>query len=623
MSQEHEELRQWALTRAPGHYRRTCPYCSHTRKNSKLECLSTQVDHEKIMYRCWHCEEQGAVRLEPVKPKPVTYMDQRKQVHSNKAIKFIGQALDTLSINWLKSRGISEDTGKLYGAVAADAYFPTLQRETHAIAIPYYDNDKVIGHKLRSTVEKANVCQPALYTLCGLQNVDLEEEDHILICEGEPDMLSFAEAGVLNPTSVPNGASSFARNHASDEKANYGFLWPAKDLINKAKRVIIATDDDEPGEKLANELARRIGKHKCYRIFYPEGCKDANDVLLKKGKEALAECFDEAEPWPVAGLYEAARYFDEVDDLFINGYGDNVLTGLTPVDELYSLNRGLLTVITGVPGHGKSTFVDQLMINSARMNGSKFAICSFEKPAPEHIGQLSEMMTQKHFFDYDFGGQKMSKEELDGAKQFIHEHFKFLQQEDGAKSTIESVLERIKTAVFRWGIVGVVIDPFNYIAQPKNAESKTDWIDDILTQIRLCAQAYDLHIWFVAHPTKLPMDSNGNYSPPKGYSISGSAAWYSKPDFGLTIHKDPNEPGVVHIHNWKTRYAWMGKEGECTLLWDRMNHTYIASAMNDLPPMDFNYAQKDEYHGTHGHGDTGNIIPLESGSKTNPWNTRL
>ncbi len=153
-------------------------------------------------------------------------------------------------------------------------------------------------------------------------------------------MLSFAEAGISNPTSVPNGASSFARRTDNDEKTNYGFLWPSKDLITKAKRIIIATDDDEPGEKLANELARRIGRHKCYRIFYPEGCKDANDVLLKKGKQALAECFDNAEPWPVAGLYEASRYFSEVDDLFQNGYGDKVLTGLDPVDELECARPG-------------------------------------------------------------------------------------------------------------------------------------------------------------------------------------------------------------------------------------------------------------------------------------------
>ena len=84
---------------------------------------------------------------------------------------------------------------------------------------------------------------------------------------------------------------------------------------------------------------------------------------------------------------------------FEEGYGDRILTGMTPVDELYSCGPGLLTIITGIPSAGKSTFVDQLMINLARKYDGTFAICSFENPIHVHIAKLSEMLLQKHFFE--------------------------------------------------------------------------------------------------------------------------------------------------------------------------------------------------------------------------------
>ncbi len=159
------------------------------------------------------------------------------------------------------------------------------------------------------------------------------------------------------------------------------------------------------------------------------------------------------------------------------------------------------------------------------------------------------------------------------------------QQEDGAKATIDSIIERIKTAVFRWGVRGIVIDPYNYIERDKSAESETQFIDDILTKLKLLAGVYDLHIWFVAHPTKLQQDVDGNYSPPRGYSISGSASWYSKADFGITVHR-MREGGEVKVINWKTRFNWLGKEGEATILYDETRSVYISDIMTDLMPME-------------------------------------
>ena len=60
---------------------------------------------------------------------------------------------------------------------------------------------------------------------------------------------------------------------------NLKFIWNAKKKLDECQKVVIAMDSDKSGQAMAEELARRIGKDKCFKIEYPEDCKDANEVL--------------------------------------------------------------------------------------------------------------------------------------------------------------------------------------------------------------------------------------------------------------------------------------------------------------------------------------------------------
>lgn len=599
-AEEKAWVRSWCAGKALGSYRSTCPACSPYRRNAKALCLSLTIHSEHVVMNCHHCERHGATFLKETQAfTPRVY----EQAPKRNAVKRLDVDRTAPVIEFLTARAISEKTASVYGLVASRAYFPDLSREEEAVALPYYVGPKVSGHKVRCLTDKAHVCDTALSSLFGIQNVDLSESTDIIITEGEWDTLAFYEAEVLNACSVPNGSSSF--NKSNDDgtlKAQLGFLWDAKEKIEAAKRILIAVDNDEAGERLAEELSRRIGKHRCWRVSFPDGCKDANDTLIAHGKATLAECAANAQPWPVDGLYEATKYYEDVMELYEHGFGEKVRTGLAAVDGVFSPAPGLLTVVTGIPGNGKSTFVDQIMINLARNKEYICAICSFENPPAVHIGKLAAMLMQKHFFDTETFGEKMSRQEVEIALPFIHRHFKFLHQEDGKKATIEGIIERIKTAVFRWGVQIVVIDPYNYIARPPKAESETQWIDDILTELRLVASLYGLHIFFVAHPTKMQMNSDGSHVIPKGYSISGSAAWFSKPDFGLTVHRE--QSGEVRIVNWKTRYDWLGKVGDATILYDNVRHTYTSDDWADNTPYEGNdaKAQISSVEGSYGRG---------------------
>ena len=79
-----------------------------------------------------------------------------------------------------------------------------------------------------------------------------------------------------------------------------GDRWQAKGGLATAKMIILATDNDKAGRALREELAIRLGRTRCWYVEYPDGCKDANDVLQKygqdKGCEMLADIVADARP---------------------------------------------------------------------------------------------------------------------------------------------------------------------------------------------------------------------------------------------------------------------------------------------------------------------------------------
>lgn len=54
----------------------------------------------------------------------------------------------------------------------------------------------------------------------------------------------------------------------------------------------------------------RVGPEKCLTVRWPR--KDANEVLLEDGAQALKACLDAAEPVPIRGLFHFDAFRKEV-----------------------------------------------------------------------------------------------------------------------------------------------------------------------------------------------------------------------------------------------------------------------------------------------------------------------
>jgi len=531
----------------------TCPDCRDERKKSTSKDMRlTRQPDGAILYHCHHCQTNGSVQ-----PK-------ERYVSAVPNIQVVSNALMTPHYDYLKSRGISKETADKMKLFAADKFFGRLNKTSAAIGFPYYRDGALVAVKYRSFPDKDYTQESGgAHDFFGIDHVIKGKP--LIIVEGEIDALTLMEAGVENAVSVPSGAPiKVADGKVSpSEDKRFAFVWNAREIIDSAPYVIIATDQDTAGQALAEELARRIGKDKCRLAKFD--MKDLNEVYLDDPFR-IEDILDNATPYPIAGLSTAESYMDRLNDLYAAGTGKGASTGYSSLDNVYTIATAQLSVVTGYPSSGKSNFVDQLMVNLAKNEDWKFAVCSFENQPEIHISRLMEIYTRKRFFD---GKERMTQDEKDHAFKWVNEHFLFIDTNGEEPSTLESILERAKVAVKRMGIRGMVIDPYNYI--DLNREStETEAISNMLSKVQRFVKTHDIHCWFVAHPSKI--NRSGVEQPrPDGMAISGSMAWWAKTDCGITIHRKDN---YVEVAVWKCRYRWVGTQGETTLLYNKTSGTY-------------------------------------------------
>lgn len=538
----------------------TCPQCSSQRKNKRARCLSVHVD--KQTWLCHHCGWSGGLGLaerrldvawnKPKYRKPETVLPPRSGL-----------------AEWFEARGIPESVIDRNRITAVSVYMPQVEDTVKAIAFPYYRGDELVNVKYRDREKNFRMETGAERILYGLADMGKT----VVFVEGEIDKLSVEVAGFTSCVSVPDGAPSPS---TKDYASKFTFLEADSEAVSAVESWIIAVDGDEPGKRLEDELSRRLGREKCKRVVWPEGCKDANEVLVKHGADSLRKCLENAEPFPLAGVFEVEDLSSRIRNLYVNGWEKGVSTGWDEVDQLYTVRPGEFTVVTGIPNSGKSNWVDALLVNLARDHGWTFAMFSPEnQPLEDHMARMVEKMICKPFSDGPT--PRMAEHELDQGMGLVGEYFSWILPDDDSDWTIETLLDRAKALVFRRGIRGLVIDPWNELEhQLENGQSETVYIGNVLKHVRQFARRHGVHVWIVAHPAKLYRERDtGNYPVPTLYDISGSAHWRNKADNGIVVWRDfSDSEKAVEIHVQKVRFRQIGKPGMAKLKYQPPTATY-------------------------------------------------
>ena len=537
-----------------------CPLCSHDRqpKNQKAQCAS--YDWERGLGTCHNCsttfqlhtyQRKGASEKEYVRP------DQKPTKKLNSKV-----------VQWFETRGISQKTLTDLRVGEGPEYMPQTGKTENTIWFNYLMGDQLINVKYRDGRKNFKLFKGAEKVFYNINSI--VGYDTCIITEGEMDVLALHEAGIKNAISVPNGAT-LTNN-------NLDYLDNCIDYFEDKEKVILAVDQDDAGQMLQQELIRRLGAEVCFLVTF-EDCKDANEYLLKYGKEKLAERITKARPVPLENVTTFKDIEDEVTDFVKNGFKPGYQIGLPNFDDIFSTYTGQFITVTGIPSSGKSDFVDQMVVGYNANYGWKTAFASPENaPTYLHAHKLMRKTWQDMPRKSDIGTDKWNQ-----VAEHVNDNYFFIDME---RYTLEAVLRKGAELVKRKGIKCLVIDPFNKVRGEDASGDVNAYTLEYLTKIEIFAKKYDVLVIIVAHPTKMYKDSNGNIEEPTMYNIKGGGEWYDASYHGILVHRN-YEQKTVKAKVLKVKFQNLGENGaEAHFKWEPKSGCFIPHkelVVNDDP----------------------------------------
>lgn len=485
--------------------------------------------------------------------------------------------------NWFEQRGITGGTVEAFSCYATDHFFPDMGAKHQAVVIPFTWRGEITNRKYRAEPGKKGMAQEkdATPTLFNIDRA-LETGNGTLIwVEGELDVMALYECGIPNAVSLKDGAGKIGEK--SDKR--YEALTTHQEELVGVKRFILAGDMDEPGRAQVEELARRLGKQRCSTVEWPEGCKDANDTLMRGGPQAVQDALDAAEPYPIEGLYRiTAKALQNLADA---PPPPTMTTGCGATDAILRLpTEGRLIVITGFPNHGKSNWLRWVMLHTARHHDRRWVVFSPEHQPWEHYAaECVEVLTGLPFWS-----PTLTKSERASAATWLRDHVVMMGCDALEEApTLKWIMGKAEVAIVQYGVTDLMIDPWNEVdpTRPGNM-SETEFIGLCLQKLKAFALRHGVNVWVVAHPSKpiqMTLKRGERIKPPGPYDIHGSAHWANRPDLGMTVHSPSY--GKAEVHLWKIKFKQHGRRGEmATLDFDRNTGRYSSGAAEIPNEMD-------------------------------------
>ena len=537
-----------------------CPQCHNQRHDKRDKSLS--VDLDKGVWNCHYCGFSGHLEYDEYEKQK--WMEQqpwyqRTKIRQNHVYKKPQPRphapMSAKALAWFKGRGISEETLLAMKVTEGLEWMPQKNGQANTVQFNYYHNGELVNTKFRTGDKCFKLVSGAELLPYNIDAIKGQKE--CIITEGEMDALSFYECGRHDVISVPNGA-----NANLDYLDNY-----IEEYFEDKETIYIASDTDTKGVLLRDELLRRFGVERWRVLEYGEGCKDANEHLMKYGRDSLLACIAAAPEIKVEGVFTVSDFEQSLDALFENGWQKGVTIGHDNFDRLCSFETKRLCIVTGIPGSGKSEFIDEIAERLNMRYGWRFAYFSPENaPLAYHASKLIEKFTGKRF-----SRQTMSSPEYKQVKEHIEQNFYFISPTDNYR--VDNILEKAKYLVRRRGIKALVIDPYNRLESEQGTRNETQYISELLDKLTNFAQRNDILIILMAHPTKQPRNKDGVIEAPTLYDISGSANFFNKADFGIVVHRNRLD-NTVEVHVQKVKFRHLGECGTALFKYNLNNGRY-------------------------------------------------
>lgn len=527
----------------------TCPLCSESRKKKTEKCATLHWDSGLGV--CHHCGESFQLHTYKKKAEIKVYKKPEKYNHTD---------LSDNVVKWFEGRGISQFTLRMMKVGEGIESMPVKGQwvNRNTIQFNYFENGEIINIKYRDGEKNFKLSKDAKLVFYNLDSISISKK--CVIVEGEIDALSIWEAGIHTVVSTPNGSTL--------KSVNLEYLDNCIEWFDNKEKIILALDNDEAGKNVTKELIRRLGADRCFLADLSD-CKDANEYLIKYGKEKLSEAIGSAKEIPIDGVSSVMDWEDDYDSYLLKGMQGGFKTGIKSFDSVFSTYTSQYIVVTGIPSSGKSEFVDEMCLRYNFENEWKTAFASPEnKPNVIHAGKLEARLC---------GQWVKSQEQINtiwhkDAKLFIDDNFKFI---DLDTFDLDYVLTKTKRLITKFGIKVLVIDPYNKVRLGRSLNKNiTEYTNDYLITIDEFARQNDILIILVAHPRKPGAGESKGYEP-TFYDIKGGGEFYDMSPHGILVHRD-YENNLTKIKILKVKFSHLGiNNAQIWMGWNKNSGRYI------------------------------------------------
>lgn len=398
--------------------------------------------------------------------------------------------------------------------------------------------------------------------LWNLDSLAEQSGGTLIMTEGEIDALSWMTIDAPAVVSLPNGGTARPGEGEviPEQDTAFVYLWTGRRIIpeiDKFDKIILSTDNDEVGKTLRDELALRLGRDRCWFLTYPEGCKDANEVLMAHGSDGLVALLDGAKPIVPPQLVP----FTDIPMDNRKSYG----VGWAGLEDHCLLRSPELVVLTGNAGSGKSMFALNLGANLARIHKLPGAILQFEDHPERNFG---------HLLTY----AEAWKAEIPDGKAWVKRMFRtILPMESGTDDegyNFHWLQSRLKEAVQVHGCRWVIIDPWNEIEHIwAKGENESLYTNRALAQLKALSRKLQIILFVVTHPGK-----QGAAKTDVGditlYDVSGAAAWKNKADHGIILIRQEGSTEVFVKVDKVKDHDRMGQPGIVRMKYNKRHASY-------------------------------------------------
>ena len=291
---------------------------------------------------------------------------------------------------------------------------------------------------------------------------------------------------------------------------------------------------------------------------------------------------DEAEH----ALHTVEQYETALDALYDKGFQPGLHPGWDSLAEIWTIEPGHPTLITGCPTAGKSTFVNAWLNHMALAYDWRVAYCSPEFcPTEYHILRFIEAYTGESAHG-SVRDSKMSRDTYEAGKRWAKEHMVFIAPDSKKQRRVKLALDCALRQQERGGCNAVVLDPWAaFFHEKRQGERADESLANQLNEIVEFGLQTKITPVIVLHPHMMLPDKDGKYPVVKPYDLNGGAMWYNLFYNLLSLHREPTwENGQVELYVWKVKYHWLGKQGSRKLYYKPETGRYTEQPSGESRP---------------------------------------